>query len=147
MIINIRRIFATILLCQALAYIMLKSVIWISSPDEEANYSKYFGNTTITERYKTLYFSNIIIIISNYSKFAIRKDKNYFTFENNSLVRLWIEVPNSFPWRKCLHTYKSQLHTYPCQKYSEAESQIYTVITLPGDQTRFSLYHKELEIA
>ena len=88
------------------------------------------------------------------SKFPIRQDifsdpldeKNYFTFENNSIIRLWIDVPNSFPWRKCLNIYRSQLYTYPCQKAYRAEQQIFTVITLPEDQTKFSLLHKELEI-
>ena len=97
----------------------------------------------------------IFNIYYNSSKFPIRKDifggphhqdENYFIFENNSIIRLWIDVPNSFPWRKCLNIHRSQLYTYPCRKPYRAEQQIFTVITLPGDQTKFSLHHKELEI-
>ena len=103
-----------------------------------------------------LFLASFVIfnIYYNSSKFPLRKDifsglhqdENYFIFENNSIIRLWIDVPNSFPWRKCLNIYRSQLHTYPCRNTYLAEEQIFRVITLPGDQTKFSLHHKELEI-
>ena len=103
-----------------------------------------------------LFLAGLVIfnIYHNSSKFPIRKDifieplhaENYFIFENNSLIRLWIDVPNSFPWRKCLNIYRSTLYTHHCRKNYRAEQQIFTVVTLPGDQTKFSLHHKELEI-
>ena len=96
----------------------------------------------------------IFNIYYNSSKFPIRKDifsgphhdESYFIFENNSLIRLWIDVPNSFPWRKCLNIYRSTVYTYHCRNTYRAEQQIFTVITSPGDPTKFSLHHKALEI-
>ena len=96
----------------------------------------------------------IFHIYYNSSKFPVRKyllfsgpnlDEQYFIFENNSLIRLWIDVPNSFPWRKCFNVYRSLLYTYTCQKTYQADKQLFTVITRPGDESKFSLHHKELE--
>merc|ERR1719483_168253 len=68
---------------------------------------------------------------------------NFYMFSNNTSIRLWIDVPNSFPWRKCLHEYNGMVFTYTC---STAESggdtykQALTVRTVEhGDRTRFRL--------
>ena len=71
-------------------------------------------------------------------------DEEYFTFENNSVIRLWIDVPNSFPWRKCLNVFNSTLYTYSCGSDYRSQHQIFTVITFLEDETKFQLYHKAL---
>ena len=71
-------------------------------------------------------------------------EEEYFKFKNNSVVRFWIDVPNSFPWRKCLNVFNSTLYTYSCQMDHQNDHQIFTVITFLEDQTKFQLYHKAL---
>ena len=74
------------------------------------------------------------------------EEEDYFSFENNSVIRLWIDVPNSFPWRKCINVYKSKLYTYSCNRNYQSRYQIFTVVTFLEDETKFQLYHEELEI-
>jgi len=38
----------------------------------------------------------------------------YVFFEEDLNVHLWIDVPNSFPWRKCLQKYVNRIITYGC---------------------------------
>jgi hypothetical protein len=38
----------------------------------------------------------------------------YESFEKELDVHLWIDVPNSFPWRKCLNKYIDRIITYDC---------------------------------
>ena len=73
--------------------------------------------------------------IASKSKFS---PDNYYIFSNNTKVILWIDVPNSFPWRKCLHEYSGMMFTYTCSLTSY--KQILTVRTMEqGDSTRFRL--------
>ena len=74
-----------------------------------------------------------------------QSEEEYFKFKNNSVVRFWIDVPNSFPWRKCLNVYNSTLYTYSCQTDYQNNHQIFTVVTSLEDQTKFRLYHKALD--
>jgi len=65
-------------------------------------------------------------------------EDNYFIFSNNTRAILWIDVPNSFPWRKCLHEYNGMVYTYSCSLTSH--KQILTVKTVnEGDDSRFIL--------
>jgi len=65
-------------------------------------------------------------------------DDKYYIFSNNSKVILWIDVPNSFPWRKCLHEYNGMMFTYSCTLTSH--KQILTVQRVKDeDGTRFRL--------
>ena len=46
-------------------------------------------------------------------EFSIRE--GYVVFPKNSFeTRVWIDVPNSFPWRKCLHEWSENAITYGC---------------------------------
>jgi hypothetical protein len=38
----------------------------------------------------------------------------YESFDKELDVHLWIDVPNSFPWRKCLNNYVNRIITYDC---------------------------------
>jgi len=65
-------------------------------------------------------------------------EDNYYIFSNNTQAILWIDVPNSFPWRKCLHEYNGMVYTYSCSLTSH--KQILTVQTVnEGDGSRFRL--------
>ena len=71
----------------------------------------------------------------NNSKYS---QDDYYILTNNTVIHLWIDVPNSFPWRKCLHEYNEMMFTYSCSLYSY--KQALTVRTLEqGDGTRFRL--------
>eukprot|EP00092_Neocalanus_flemingeri_P005814 GFUD01006258.1.p1 GENE.GFUD01006258.1~~GFUD01006258.1.p1 ORF type:complete len:628 (-),score=188.16 GFUD01006258.1:577-2460(-) len=66
----------------------------------------------------------------------------YYIFSNNSNIRMWIDVPNSFPWRKCLHEYNGMVFTYACAltKRGDISKQSLIVKTVEnGDSTRFRL--------
>jgi len=69
----------------------------------------------------------------------------YYKFTNNTQVRLWIDVPNSFPWRHCLQKHFKELHTVTCytkKLANEAETspQIFTIETFIEDETKFNVY-------
>ena len=65
-------------------------------------------------------------------------EDGYYIFSNNSDVTLWIDVPNSFPWRKCLQEYMGMMFTYQCLITSH--KQILTVKTInKEDGSRFRL--------
>jgi len=73
------------------------------------------------------------------SKFSGDK---YYIFSNNTVIRLWIDVPNSFPWRKCLHEYNGMVFTYSCSltRKEDISKQSLTVRTVEQeDRTRFRL--------
>ena len=94
-----------------------------------------------------LYFIYLIVKVKLPSiALTSREEEQYFIFENNSVIRLWIDVPNSFPWRKCLNVYGSNLFTYSCDRRFQYDHQTFTIITIPGDNTKFQLYWKELEL-
>ena len=42
------------------------------------------------------------------------EDRGFESFEEDINVHLWIDVPNSFPWRKCLNKYVDRIITYDC---------------------------------
>ena len=65
-------------------------------------------------------------------------EDKYYIFSNNTQVILWIDVPNSFPWRHCLYEYMGMVFTYTCSLTSH--KQILTVQTMKeGDGSRFRL--------
>ena len=65
-------------------------------------------------------------------------DDGYYKFDNNTVVHLWIDVPNSFPWRKCLYEYMDMMFTYGCSLTNTKQSL--TVRTVhQQDTTRFRL--------
>ena len=64
-------------------------------------------------------------------------EDSHYIFSNNTPVILWIDVPNSFPWRKCLHEYSGMMFTYSCSLTSH--KQIMMVRTVGRDGTRFRL--------
>ena len=109
------------------------------------NFSK--ENVSILIFLSLLYFIYLIVKVKLPSKVLITREKEqYFMFENNSLIRLWIDVPNSFPWRKCLNVYDSHLYTYSCDRRFQYDHQTFTIITSPADNTKFQLYWQELEL-
>ena len=73
---------------------------------------------------------------------AEEKEGEYFRFENNTVVRLWVERSSGFPWRKCLKEKKTLLMLSGCvTKVHHQPDQIFTILTLPGEPTRFKLLH------
>jgi hypothetical protein len=42
------------------------------------------------------------------------EEPKYEAFNEEMNVHMWIDVPNSFPWRKCLNKYVDRIITYDC---------------------------------
>ena len=58
---NLRKIFATILLCSMLGYFSLSlTPSWMKITDAETKITKYFGNISISDRYKTVNLNYVI---------------------------------------------------------------------------------------
>ena len=58
---NLRKIFATILLCSMLGYFSLSfSPSWMKISDAETKITKYLGNISISDRYKTVNLKYVI---------------------------------------------------------------------------------------
>lgn len=72
------------------------------------------------------------------SEVVTNKNDNYFKFTNNSVVRLWIDVPNAFPWRKCLFRYSNHMYTYDCKKGVSVEQDV-TVMVVDGSSAEVRL--------
>ena len=68
--------------------------------------------------------------------------EEYWRFKNNTVVRLWVELSVGFPWRKCLKEQHTLLLMSGCvAKVHQQADQTFTVLTLPGDDTKFKLLH------
>ena len=69
-------------------------------------------------------------------------EEEYFRFKNNTVVRLWLEKAAGFPWRKCLKEQKTLLLVSGCvSKVHQQADQTFTVLSLPGEETKFKLLH------
>jgi len=67
-------------------------------------------------------------------------EDKYFIFSDDTEVILWIDVPNSFPWRKCLHLEDGIMVTDFCELTSDEQLRVETVMGGNGDDgTRFRL--------
>jgi len=68
--------------------------------------------------------------------------EGFVVFPKDSFeTRVWIDVPNSFPWRKCLHEWSENAITYGCdiaQEFENIRQSLY-LKPLKDDQTKFQL--------
>lgn len=66
----------------------------------------------------------------------------FYRFSNNTVVRLWVEMTSGPPWRWCLKESSTMLLRSGCvHKVHKQADQIFSVLTLPGDPTKFKLLH------
>ena len=68
-------------------------------------------------------------------------NKQYYKFLNETKVRIWIDVPNAFPWRNCLMKWNHDVDTVPCEfNYKNLiKLQTFSVQLHKFDQTKFYL--------
>ena len=68
-------------------------------------------------------------------------DKHYFKFSAETKVRMWIDVPNAFPWRHCLMKWAHDVHTVSCEFNNRnlIKLQTFSVQLHKSDQTKFHL--------
>ena len=59
-------------------------------------------------------------------------DQKYYQYPYQAQVRLWIDVPNTFPWRECLHLHKPLVTTYYCRLKSHKQRFVIS----PTDQDK-----------
>jgi len=60
----------------------------------------------------------------------------YHKFQEEIQARLWIDVPNAFPWRECLHVWDGHVITQGCAKEEEVRQ---TFLVQPGEGSGFHL--------
>lgn len=67
-------------------------------------------------------------------------------FHKKIHVRLWIDVPNYFPWRRCLQLWTSKLITYTCHVDGDnAVKQTFTLVPIHPSQYKFQLRFNDLK--
>ena len=66
---------------------------------------------------------------------------DFYRFVNKTKVKIWIDVPNAFPWRHCLKEYFGHILPVTCEFNDTREIifQTFRVLTHPDDDTKISL--------
>jgi len=75
------------------------------------------------------------------TKVIYTQDESVVFLSSPLSIRLWIDVPNAFPWRKCLHEYASSLFTHSCDPTKDYEKEKQSIIlkTFEEDKSKFQL--------